>query len=116
MTNNQSNGFYTHCASYNGMDQTNPIDGTTQHIVTRVSTDIATITTASSSDWVAAFWSSGNGRGHFVGSGTIQRTNDSQEAIEDSGGQKSSRSNSVIMNITLGYDDTAVTAFGLKKG
>jgi hypothetical protein len=114
-TNSMTNGFYVHCASYTGVNQTSPIDTSTQHNTTYpASGDSATITTTADNSFVVGFWGDLGGRTHSAGSGTTQRTSDGQGAVEDGGGAVSpagSKTISITDNAATGY---TLTAFGLK--
>lgn len=104
-TNNISNGFAFHCASYTGVGGT---DGTTQHTSSTVTTDSVTLTSTIINDWLIGTLSSGSGRTWNAGANTTNRTFDSQGGIYDSNSDLSIGSHTINMIIAAGSDNTGI--------
>ncbi len=113
-TTNSISGFYAHCASYTGVDQTSPIDTSTQHITNYAtcSSDNTSITTTVDNDWVVGVWGDDAGRTHTAGAGTL-RTTDSQGVIIDTG-PKTPTGSATVTNIPSAATGCTATGFGIK--
>lgn len=115
-SNSLTNGFYDHVASYGGVDQTIPVDGTpVQHTITAQSGDSITVTTTSSSNdsWVVGTWMSVPGRAYTAGAGTVKRIGDSQGSMMDSN-QGVNPSGPYTLNVTMTLDTAMTTAFAIR--
>lgn len=116
--NAQTNGFYTRCASYTGVNQARPITALTQQTAEGATSDTVTVRTNHPNQWVVGFWASAYGTLATPGADTIQRVDGSTAAdgvINESAFNPVNPIGSVTMtNVFNRTDDQAVTAFAIR--
>lgn len=113
-TNNQTNGFYAHCASYDGVVQSSPVEGSSQSVSANTGNKSITTGTITTTDWAVAFLGSDLGRAYTAGAGTTQRTTDAQGGVYDSNAAAGATTYTLNMTITSGTEASELTAFGIK--
>jgi predicted alpha/beta hydrolase len=120
-TNSQSNGFYAHCVSYGGVNQSTPIEAYTQQVDVNVAvnTDIpATVTTLTDGAWVGMMATDVYARTVVAGASTTKITgcSDAQADCFDTNGPVSPAGNRTLnVKYTNGtLDSFIITAYAIK--